>query len=580
MIKLTIRTGAQAGMEFPMDRPSIRIGRGSGNDIVLQDSQASRHHAEITEQGGQYYVRDLGSTNGTIVNNQRISGSQLLKTGDQIQVGETTLSSQIVGVAAAPVAGEDWESQLWDDTEAQAAGGRSKALVWGLVGLVAVLLVAVVVVAVLLLGGGDKETPTPIAEIPTQAETEAVVVAPSPTPEPELPPTSTPLVEVPTMEPVPTVELQPTSPPAQPPPAPKPPEGAPTSPEDLEKLPAEVTQYLGDVPPEQLPEALAQQIQSMPPEQVQEMIGALFPGVAPEQLPQVVAASFPGLSEQDVQGLLALVFPGQNIQMPGSGSLGGTLALSHHREGVEGVDLYLANVSNGQLTQLVTDAQEPDFSPNGQWLVYVSYDPTRLGMRLIKVDGSGDTQLTAVQGDRYPSFSPDGQRIVFHNGGEGIVVINRDGSGRRSITNGEYPAWSPTGDQIVYRGCVSGGQCGLVVASADGSNPRQITTHANDAAPRWSPNGGQIAFHSDRDGNWECYVINSDGTWLRRITLSPATDVMPVWSPNGLQIAFLSDRGGTQGVYVTSGIGGGAFKHVDVSYPSSVGEWLKMDWTE
>jgi Tol biopolymer transport system component len=119
-----------------------------------------------------------------------------------------------------------------------------------------------------------------------------------------------------------------------------------------------------------------------------------------------------------------------------------------------------------------------------------------------------------------------------------------------------------------------------MVANSDGSNPRQITTHANDAAPRWSPNGGQIAFHSDRDGNWEVYVINSDGSWLRRVTLQPATDVMPVWSPDGLRIAFLSDRGGQRGVYVTSGIGGGAFKQFDANYPASVGVWLKMDWTE
>ena len=64
------------------------------------------------------------------------------------------------------------------------------------------------------------------------------------------------------------------------------------------------------------------------------------------------------------------------------------------------------------------------------------------------------------------------------------------------------------------------------------------------------------------------------------ITLGAATDVMPVWSPDGLRIAFLSDRGGQRAIYVTSGIGGGAFKLTNAEFPSSVGVWLKMDWTK
>jgi Tol biopolymer transport system component len=200
-------------------------------------------------------------------------------------------------------------------------------------------------------------------------------------------------------------------------------------------------------------------------------------------------------------------------------------------------------------------------------------------LRLIKTDGSGDTELTTTQEHGYPTFSPDGTRISFYNSSTKILhTINRDGSGMRDIGQGEYPAWSPAGDQIVYRGCVGGGKCGLIVSNSDGSNPRQITTHANDAAPRWSPNGGQIAFHSDRDGNWEVYVINSDGSWLRRITTNPTTDIMPVWSPDGLRIAFRSDRGGQGAVWATSGIGGPATKLLDADFDPQRPELAQMDW--
>lgn len=583
MVKLTIRSGPQAGRDFTVDRPSIRIGRGSGNEVTLQDNQASRQHAEISQRGDQYFVRDLGSTNGTFVNGQRISGSHPLQPGDQVRIGETTMGFQPTPAAAGPMA-SDWESDLWEpSTAARAPGGRPSWLVWALAGVLIVLLVGAGVAAVLLLGDGEP-TATPVAAAPTEAatSTDAVVVAPTPTTEQggQLPPTNTPLVEVPTVE-APTVELQATLPP---PPTsqaavPKPPTQGATAPQDLEQLPAAVQEYLGDVPPDQLPQVIAEQMQNLSQEQLQQMIGELFPGVDPAKLPQVVAASFPGLSEQEVGGLLAQVFPGQSFDIPEMGPVGGRIALGIHRQGQEGVDLYIVNAMGGQRSQVITDGQEPGFSPDGQWLVYGSWAPDRLGLRLIKADGTGDTPLTTAQGDRYPSFSPDGGRIVFR-GQDGIQVINRDGSNRRTITQGEDPAWSPTGDEIVYRGCLGGGRCGLIVANADGSNPRQITTHANDGGARWSPNGGQVAFHSDRDGNWEIYVINIDGTWLRRITLNPTSDFYPVWSPNGLRIAFISDRGGENGVYATSGIGGGAIKLFEAELPSSIGPWLKMDWTE
>jgi Tol biopolymer transport system component len=244
-------------------------------------------------------------------------------------------------------------------------------------------------------------------------------------------------------------------------------------------------------------------------------------------------------------------------------------------------NLYLANASGGQLTLLTNLGSEGDFSPDGQWVVYFSYDSSHLGLRLIKTDGTGGTQLTNVEEHGYPTFSPDGSHISFCNyETDDLHVIKRDGTDLRTIGKGEYPAWSPVGDQIVYRGCVGGGKCGLIVANADGSSPRQITTHANDAAPRWSPNGGQIAFHSDRDGNWEIYVINSDGSWLRRITNDVHTDIMPVWSPDGLRIAFRSDRSGKGAVWMTSGIGGPAFKQFDADFDPDWPDLAQMDWAK
>ncbi|MFC2015790.1 FHA domain-containing protein [Chloroflexota bacterium] len=601
MISLVVSSGPQAGTEFAVDRPSVRLGRGSGSDFVLQDTQASRQHAEISQQGDQYFIRDLGSTNGTFVNGQRVSGLQPLRPGDRIQIGDTNMSCEQFAMAAAPVAATDWEAGLYPEgTQTQPGAGGRSWVTWALAALIVVLVAAVGVVAFLLLRGDKDEEPA-VVVVPSAVTTEGVV-AETPVATEEAPsdaqPTETSIVDLPKVDVSVTVEVpavpEPTKKPKAPAPAapkaqvPSVPQGAPLAAGDLEGLPPQVKQFLGDVPPDQLSQVMAQQIQGMPQGDVQAMVYALFPGVALAQLPNVVAASFPGLPPEQIQGLLGMVFPGQNIQMPQvGGPVGGRLALGIWKETLGARDLYLANAMGGSPTLFREHAQEPGFSPDGKRLVYYSWQPDATGLRIINVDGTGDTQVTSSSHDSYPSFSPDGTRVAFYNIDQNSVqVISQcpdcgewHEEDRREITKGEYPAWSPVGDEVVYRGCLGGGRCGLIVANADGTNKRQITTHANDAAPRWSPNGGQIVFHSDRDGNWEVYVINTDGSWLRRITNKPQTDVMPIWISDGLRIAFRSDRGGTGGVWVTTGVGGVATKLFDAEMGQ---KWMfdQMDWTK
>ena len=66
------------------------IGRSSASDIVLKsDDYVSGQHARLTRHGGVLYVEDIGSTNGTYVNNNRAVGATLLKSGDKVRVGST-----------------------------------------------------------------------------------------------------------------------------------------------------------------------------------------------------------------------------------------------------------------------------------------------------------------------------------------------------------------------------------------------------------------------------------------------------------------------------------------------------------
>ena len=81
-----VRTGFYAGLEVLIDRERIVIGRGREADLALADATISRAHAAVGFDENGFYVEDLGSTNGTVVNGARIS-KQRLKNDDEIQMG-------------------------------------------------------------------------------------------------------------------------------------------------------------------------------------------------------------------------------------------------------------------------------------------------------------------------------------------------------------------------------------------------------------------------------------------------------------------------------------------------------------
>ncbi|MDO8595850.1 MAG: FHA domain-containing protein, partial [Sulfuricaulis sp.] len=87
-LRITIQRGPQVGQTFALDRPVTTIGRVSGNDIPLRSTAVSRRHAHIRLDDGHYFLEDLGSSNGTFVNNLLITQPRELKPGDVIRFGE------------------------------------------------------------------------------------------------------------------------------------------------------------------------------------------------------------------------------------------------------------------------------------------------------------------------------------------------------------------------------------------------------------------------------------------------------------------------------------------------------------
>lgn len=86
--QLIMRSGPTPGASFNLEGDQLSIGRDSTNDIVINDAEISRRHARLTFQGGKYVLEDLGSTNGTFVNGQRLAGPRVLKAGEVVSFGE------------------------------------------------------------------------------------------------------------------------------------------------------------------------------------------------------------------------------------------------------------------------------------------------------------------------------------------------------------------------------------------------------------------------------------------------------------------------------------------------------------
>ncbi len=105
---LSIAEAGHKKKTFPIRRASVRIGRGSDNDIVLRDPSVSTHHAVLERQSEGFSLRDLKSTNGTKVDGARCD-TMALAVGAKIEIGKTTLQLRQQGEATgqSPLAGQN-----------------------------------------------------------------------------------------------------------------------------------------------------------------------------------------------------------------------------------------------------------------------------------------------------------------------------------------------------------------------------------------------------------------------------------------------------------------------------------------
>lgn len=231
------------------------------------------------------------------------------------------------------------------------------------------------------------------------------------------------------------------------------------------------------------------------------------------------------------------------------------------------------------VTQLATDVlpgvhKHPDWSPDGQSVVFVDDSSERVW--IARLDGSPSATVSAcdVPGCDYPAWSPDGTRIAFsryetNDGLEGPAAV---GVYILELATGEVtpvlrlerplladaPRWSPDGTELVIQVDQMDDQAyetgaAIAIVSAAGGEPHYLTDFASFAGgPDWGWMTNEIVFSEALrgykrtpgvdDATWDLFAVHPDGTGLRQITDQPDGQrlVAVRWTPDGR--ALLSKR--------------------------------------
>jgi Tol biopolymer transport system component len=218
----------------------------------------------------------------------------------------------------------------------------------------------------------------------------------------------------------------------------------------------------------------------------------------------------------------------------------------------DGTDLHqLTHVPKGSA------AGDPDWSPNGRRIAYVSNTAGNFALFVMNADGAHKHRVAYTNGWDYfqPRWSPDGRLFVVTRCNQSfnycdLDVLRTNGTGRRTLVGGhvtnQYPDWSPSGRLIAFTSNRAGLLSAIWVVRRSGDGLRRLTAPVIEASyPQWSPSGDRLLFGNNADRpHTNTFELNLSNGHTRQLTQVPyGFDAgFATYSPDGLRIAFVTDH--------------------------------------
>jgi TolB protein len=219
--------------------------------------------------------------------------------------------------------------------------------------------------------------------------------------------------------------------------------------------------------------------------------------------------------------------------------------------------------ADGENPHLILESRyplmSPAWSPDGQWLAYVSFETRHSAVYVQRVRSGERRQVSARAGvNGAPAWSPDGKRLALTLGGSGgnpdIYVLDLATQGLVRLTDDPAidtePEWAPDGNSIYFTSDRAGSPQIYRVPVQSGAHPRRITfTGTYNARPRLSPDGSQLAMVTLDGGNYRIAVQDlANGS--TRVLSRGRLDESPSFAPNGATLIY-SEREANRGTLAT-----------------------------
>jgi len=201
----------------------------------------------------------------------------------------------------------------------------------------------------------------------------------------------------------------------------------------------------------------------------------------------------------------------------------------------------------------------PSWSPDGQWLAYVSFETKHSGVYVQLVRSGERRQVSARAGiNGAPEWSPDGRKLALTLGGSSgnpdIYILNLASQDLTRITDDPAidtePVWAPDGHSLYFTSDRAGSAQIYQIGAQPGARPKRITFGGSyNARPRVSPDGSQLAMVTLDNGAYRVAVQDlASGTV--RVLSHGRLDESPSFAPNGATLIY-SERDGGRGALAT-----------------------------